>query len=101
MQPRINIVFIALTLFDRGLAAPNPGHPTEAKLESRSNFEETFDQASACYCVGAHQGQYCGYCDQVRGSDTVDNWVYECNGGGGCSAYGFRYSCDAWEGPCG
>ncbi|KAL3963402.1 hypothetical protein ACCO45_000406 [Purpureocillium lilacinum] len=57
-------------------------------------------EARACYCVGAHQGQYCGYCAEVRG-DWIADHVYECNSRGGCSHYGYRGSCARRQGPCG
>jgi hypothetical protein len=68
---------------------------TELDLEERAGCKKV-----GCNCVGAHQGQYCGYCAAVRGNYVWDS-VYECNPSGGCCSYGYRKSCHNVAGPCG
>lgn len=88
----INTLLPALLILGRGVLALPEARPEGVEARSCTNV--------GCYCQGAHQGQYCGYCAQVLGN-WVSNNVYECSPSGACCDYGYRASCANGQGPCG
>jgi len=88
---------------------PAPGIKFERDVEGVMLLKRVC-KYNGCACKkGTPQGQYCRACAAItKVGDTsvydspVNGWVFECNPGGGCCAYGPRKSCAGGKkNPCG